>query len=86
MWKYFAGCDQTAPSIGGDRTIYFGSNDCYTISALNPDGTLKWSYRKGFGAFMRSAPAIGRDGRLYSAFLVDPGYLPHGGLLAFGKR
>jgi outer membrane protein assembly factor BamB len=85
-WKYFAGCDQTAPSIGGDGTIYFGTNDCHAIRALNPDGTLKWCYGKSLGAYMRSAPAIGREGRLYTAFLVDPVYLPKGGLLAFGPR
>lgn len=85
-WRYFAGCDQTAPSIGGDGTIYFGTNDCVTIRALNPDGSLKWCYGKTFGAYMRSAPAIGRDGRMYSGFLVNPLYLPQGGLLAFAPQ
>jgi outer membrane protein assembly factor BamB len=82
-WKYFAGCDQTAPTVGGDGTIYFGSDYCGTIHALNPDGTLKWSYSNA-AIYARSTPAIGRNGRLYSGVLAGPEFPDQGGLLAFG--
>ncbi|MCH7472493.1 PQQ-like beta-propeller repeat protein, partial [bacterium] len=53
---------QSAPAIGGDGTIYVGIeyNEFY---AINPDGTLKWSYTTGGAVF--SAPAIGADGTIY---------------------
>jgi outer membrane protein assembly factor BamB len=47
-WNYFAGCGQTAATIGGDGTIYFGSDSCFAIHALNRDGTEKWPYTNLF--------------------------------------
>lgn len=43
-------------------TIYFGSGD-KNIYALNPDGTILWSYSTG-GA-VNSSPAIGPDGSIF---------------------
>jgi outer membrane protein assembly factor BamB len=52
----------TSPAIGSDGTIYFGAlND--TLYALNPDGTLKWSYSTNRDIY--SSPAIGSDGTIY---------------------
>jgi outer membrane protein assembly factor BamB len=52
----------SSPAIGSDGTIYFGSlND--TLYALNPDGTLKWSYSTNGDIY--SSPAIGSDGTIY---------------------
>jgi outer membrane protein assembly factor BamB len=52
----------TSPAIGSDGTIYFGAlND--TLYALNPDGTLKWSYSTNGDIY--SSPAIGPDGTIY---------------------
>jgi hypothetical protein len=59
-WKFNVGGNGLA--IGSDGTIYIGS---YFFYALNPDGTLKWTYQGdipyGFGA-----PAIGPDGTIYT--------------------
>jgi outer membrane protein assembly factor BamB len=53
---------KSSPAIGSDGTIYFGSlND--TLYALNPDGTLKWSYSTNGDIY--SSPAIGSDGTIY---------------------
>jgi outer membrane protein assembly factor BamB len=82
-WKYLAGCDQTAPSIGGDGTIYFASDYCGSIHALAPDGTAKWAYFNLFD-YTRSAPVIGPDGTLYAGLLGGPLYPDQGGIVAFG--
>jgi outer membrane protein assembly factor BamB len=52
----------SSPAIGSDGTIYFGSlND--TLYALNPNGTLKWTYSTNGDIY--SSPAIGQDGTIY---------------------
>jgi outer membrane protein assembly factor BamB len=50
------------PAIGGDGTIYVGSND-NNLYAINPDGTEKWSYPTG--SDVNSPPAVGSDGTIY---------------------
>ena len=82
-WQFFAGCDQTAPSIGGDGTIYFGSDYCGAVHALNPDGTQKW-VREMIFDYMRSTPAIGRNGLMVMGTLAGPTTPDQGGLVAFG--
>jgi outer membrane protein assembly factor BamB len=47
---------------GADNTIYVGSDD-NSLYAINPNGTLKWSYQTGDNVF--SSPAIGADGTIY---------------------
>jgi hypothetical protein len=57
---------QASPAIGADGTIYVGSygDKLYTkFYAINPNGTLKWSYATGSSIF--SSPAIGTDGTIY---------------------
>ena len=52
----------SSAAIGADGTIYFGAFS-KKVYALNPDGTMKWSYTTP--ATIRSSPAIGSDGTLY---------------------
>ena len=56
-----------SPAIGTDGTIYVGTNDYY-FDALNPNGTLKWSYYTDIGSVV-SSPAIGADGIVYVGLL-----------------
>ena len=62
----------SSPTIGEDGTIYFGAGWHFmfpsdlNLYALNPDGTLKWSYAppSGKGGFF-SSPALGPDSTVY---------------------
>ena len=49
------------PALGSDGTIYVGGNGAFT--AVNPDGTGKWSY--SLTGHMVASPAIASDGTLY---------------------
>jgi len=73
-WSYTATSPiYSSPTVGANGTIYVGGggimdvwenptggNDLY---ALNPDGSLKWSYATGDTIW--SSPAIGGDGTIY---------------------
>jgi outer membrane protein assembly factor BamB len=62
-WIYKGGTDfNSTPAIADDGTIYVGCTDGY-ISALNPDGTEKWTSE--YGSWTASAIAIGPDGTVY---------------------
>ena len=66
-WKspYTYGGIQSSPAIGGDGTIYVGTQ-YGNLWAINPeDGSLKWDYYMTLSA--RSSPAIGTDGTVYFA-------------------
>ena len=53
----------SAPAIGSDGTLYFGSQD-FNVYAVHPDdGMVQWSFTTG--AKVRSRPAIGSDGTIY---------------------
>jgi len=53
----------SAPAVGSDGTLYFGSQD-FNVYAVDPsDGTVKWSYTTA--GRVRSRPAIGSDGTIY---------------------
>lgn len=56
----------SVPAVGSDKTIYFttglNSNMTGTLYALNPDGTLKWSWTHSTVLF---SPVIGNDGNIY---------------------
>ena len=52
----------SSPAIGGDGAIFFGSANG-KFYALNPDGSLKWSYTTD--AEIQSSPALGDDGTIY---------------------
>jgi outer membrane protein assembly factor BamB len=66
-WKspFTYGGVQSSPAIGGDGTIYVGTQYGY-LWALNPeDGSLKWDNYTTLSAW--SSPAIGADGTIYFA-------------------
>ena len=53
-WEYSTGGTvYSSPAIGSDGTIYIGSNDRY-LYALNPDGSLKWSFFTSNGGGRRN--------------------------------
>jgi outer membrane protein assembly factor BamB len=52
----------TAPTIGPDGAVYFGSADT-NFYAVNPDGSMKWSFQAG--AAIESPAALGPDGTVY---------------------
>ena len=52
----------TTPLIAPDGTIYLGSNEGY-MYALNPSGTLKWSYHAGYP--LQSSPIMDSSGSIY---------------------
>ena len=52
----------SAPAIGSDGTIYFGTWKGM-LWALNPDGTRKLGFQSGNE--IKSAPAVGVDGTVY---------------------
>jgi len=63
QWAFpTGGAVRSSPAIGGDGTIYVGSEDG-RIYAINSNGTLKWNYQTG--GFIISSPAIGADGTIY---------------------
>lgn len=61
MPAYFA-----VPAVGADKTVYFSTGlssiQNGTLYALNPDGTLKWSWTHSTVLF---SPVIGTDGNIY---------------------
>jgi len=65
LWNYTTGGSiegvQFSPMIGSDGTIYIGSCDG-KLYALNPDGSIKWSYATGDKA---CGIALGSDGTIY---------------------
>ena len=62
VWTYNAGDPiRSSPALDTDGTIYFGAHD---LIALNPDGTLKWSFYVEAG-ILYSSPAINPDGYIY---------------------
>lgn len=67
LWKAQIGTasiSPSAPAVGSDGTIYFGSQD-FSVYAVNPsDGSIKWSYATG--GKVRSTPAVGSDGTIYA--------------------
>jgi len=71
-WCY--GTIETSPVIGPDDTIYIGRGDGI-LRAVNPDGTLKWSFEtipntKGRGQII-SSPAVSRDGVIYFGTIAN---------------
>lgn len=56
------GRQTSSPTLGPDGTIYAMAGDG-RLSAVNPDGTVKWSAQTG--PVLKSSPALGRDGTLY---------------------
>jgi outer membrane protein assembly factor BamB len=72
VWRYhadYAGY-YCSPAVGDDGTIYFATGMFVlatgylpgTLYAINPDGTLKWSYYLSKSFF---SPAVGENGWIY---------------------
>jgi hypothetical protein len=53
-WVFTAGVRLSSPAIGGDGTIYVASSD-KKLYAVNPDGTMKWSFLMGDMVLSRPA-------------------------------
>lgn len=62
-WSSATGGGLSSPAIAADGTIYIGGASG-NLRAVNPDGTIKWSFAAGTGA-TRSTPAIADDGTVY---------------------
>lgn len=61
-----------SPALGQDGSIYANglgldadSNEGYT-HAVNPDGSIRWSFASGALGAAGSGPAVGPDGRVYT--------------------
>jgi PQQ-like domain/IPT/TIG domain len=53
------------PSIGVDGTVYVA--DSSTITAINPDGSLKWTFTEPAGGQgVIAGPTVGPDGNIYA--------------------
>lgn len=65
-WAYDLGFQikPQSPAIADDGTIFIGSEDNTNFHAINPDGTLKWTYSQ-LGDNVYSSAAIGNDGTIY---------------------
>jgi outer membrane protein assembly factor BamB len=60
----FNGAGPKGLSITADGTIITG--DERTITAVNPDGTLRWNYQESPGAMILLGPNVGPDGNIYA--------------------
>lgn len=58
------GAGEKGVDVGADGTIYTGSED--SISAYNPDGTLKWRFIQNPRAMILLGPNVGPDGNIYA--------------------
>jgi outer membrane protein assembly factor BamB len=59
----------SAPALAEDSTVYLGTGSGSIMSdgilyAVNPDGTLNWTYPAGVSIF--SSPVIAQDGTIYT--------------------
>ena len=63
IWRYITGGRiDSAPAIGSDGTLYFGSFDT-NLYAIKSDGTLKWKFNAD--AEIWGSPSLGADGAIY---------------------
>ena len=60
LWELTTGGRvSSSPALGGDGTIYFGSDDG-KLWAVSTNGTTNWTFR--IGPQVTASPAIGTDG------------------------
>jgi PKD repeat protein len=69
-WVYSTGGQflSAVPVIGSDGTVYVGNYD-KNVYAINPDGSLKWTYTAGNS--FSGPPAISADGTIYIGNYLD---------------
>jgi hypothetical protein len=60
----FNGAGSEGISLGPDDTVYVGSTGF--ITAVNPNGTLKWRFTQNPIALFLLGPAVGPDGNIYA--------------------
>jgi outer membrane protein assembly factor BamB len=60
----FNGAGPKGLSVGSDGTIYTG--DEAAVTAVNPDGTLKWRFVENPRAMILLGPNVGPDGNIYA--------------------
>lgn len=68
VWSFQAfGVAPASPAIAADGTLYLHIGYSNTLTAVNPDGTLKWEFAGDptDGGSQYSSPAIGADGTIY---------------------
>ena len=76
LWSFpTGGSASSAPAIGADGVIYFGSFDGF-VYAVTGEGNELWNYDTG-ALWVESSAAIAADGKVY---IGDQG----GTLIAFG--
>jgi len=54
---------ESRPAIGADGTIYLCTSD--KLYAVNPDGTVKWTFEAGGVGSLNGTPALCEDGTIY---------------------
>lgn len=80
------------PNVGKDGTVYtasyfhdmegVGSMNYGSVFAINPDGTVKWTYESD-GAFTQ--PILGKDGIVYTIKSVYGSSFPENDIIALSK-
>lgn len=65
------GAGNKGVAVGPDGTIYAASEDY--ISAYNPDGRAKWSFKQNPRSFICLGVTVGPDGNIYSVGTEGPG-------------
>lgn len=62
-WSCAVGCNLGPPTLSPDGRIYVGSSSTGRLYAVDNKGSEKWAFPTG--EFFSSAPAIGKNGRIY---------------------
>lgn len=66
-WRIFP-VGTSTPTVGDDGTIFVTDIHTNNITAINPNGTQKWSYHIGrTNSALWSSPAVAEDGVIYVA-------------------
>jgi outer membrane protein assembly factor BamB len=64
VFNGLGGLGNKGVTLGADDTIYVGSEEA--ITAINPDGTLRWQFMQSPRAFILLGPNVGPDGNIYA--------------------
>ncbi|MFN8523890.1 MAG: PQQ-binding-like beta-propeller repeat protein [Chloroflexota bacterium] len=59
------GMTYSSHAVGFDGTLYFGTWGSSKIVAINPNGTLRWTYDSGSGCAQESPVAVDTNGYVY---------------------
>lgn len=72
LWKYNINPGKlttqvglSSPAIGSDGAIFVGGDKLY---AIEPDGSLRWTFSGQWPESIRNAPSIGKDGTVYFVY------------------